>query len=189
MAVYKRKYPSGKTTWGYIFDAPASTKTNRRQIKASPFASKKDAQDAEAKRRMEAQHEYEASLRDAVAPLPTTLRGLIEDFCKEHADKNLAPKTVERYREAVAYIDPDLLSMPVIEITPLHLTVNGTVWARRVAVIAKSKMHGRCPAKRFANTAGVVSSAFGRAIRWVSRRSIRSPIVTFPLHAARKALH
>ena len=35
--------------------------------------------------------------------------------------ENLAPKTVERYREHAAYLSPELLAKPLTEITPLHL--------------------------------------------------------------------
>jgi integrase len=166
MAVYRRKYPSGKTTWSFIFDAPGSTKANRRQIKASPFATKKEAQDAEAKRRIEAQLDYEAELRGAVAPVPTTLRGLIEDFCKEHGDKNLAAKTVERYRDAAAYIDTGLLSMPITEITPLHLTREWNRLRENGGHHRKTKASRPLSGKTVRNIAGVVSSAFGRGIRW-----------------------
>jgi len=165
MAVSKRKYPSGKTTWSYIFDAPGSTKANRRQIKASPFASKKEAQAAEAKRRIEVQQDHEASLRGAIAPLPTTLRGLIEDFCKEHGEKNLAAKTVERYRETVGYINADLLSMPMGEITPLHFTREWNRLREKGGHHRKTKAARPLSGKTVRDIAGVVSSAFSRAIR------------------------
>jgi Arm DNA-binding domain len=51
MAVYKRKWKSAhgvQTNWYYVFDAPGSTRDNRRQILKSGYASKKEAQDAEA---------------------------------------------------------------------------------------------------------------------------------------------
>lgn len=166
MAVYKRKYPSGKITWGYIFDAPGSTKANRRQIKESPFGTKKEAQDAEAKRRIEAQEEYEATLRGALAPPPATLRSLIEEFCNEHGDKNLAPKTVERYRQTVTYIDADLLSMRITEITPLHLTREWNRLREKGGHHRKTKNARPLSGKTVRNIAGVVSSAYSRAIRW-----------------------
>jgi hypothetical protein len=53
MPVDKRTYASGKTVWYYVFDAPGSTRQQRRQVKASGFATKKEALDAEATRRVE----------------------------------------------------------------------------------------------------------------------------------------
>ena len=48
MPVHKRKYISGKTVWFYQFDVPGSTRTTRRLVKGSGFATKGDAIDAEA---------------------------------------------------------------------------------------------------------------------------------------------
>ena len=53
--------------------------------------------------------------------MPTTLAMLLAEFMKQHAEENLAPKTVERYHEMAAYLSPELLAMNMTEITPLHL--------------------------------------------------------------------
>jgi len=60
-----------------------------------------------------------AGVRAAVLKM---LAMLMQEFICEHAEKKLAPKTVERYREQVLYLDPALLSMPLAEIGPLHLS-------------------------------------------------------------------
>ena len=46
---------------------------------------------------------------------------LLEEFFRQHVDETLAPKTIERYHEQAAYLDPELLAMPIEEINPLHL--------------------------------------------------------------------
>jgi integrase len=91
---------------------------------------------------------------------------LLDEFLRQHAGEKLAPKTVERYREQAAYISLELLTKPLTEITPLHLTRE---WAR----LLKSGGHTRrtksprpLSAKTVRNIAGVVSSAFSRAIKW-----------------------
>lgn len=117
MSVKKRTYRSGKTVWYYIFDAPGSTRQSRRQVKASGFSTKKEAQDAEAARRVEVQKQAELPAESPV-PLPTTLGALLQEFFALHADKKLAPKTSERYREQAAYLSRDLCAMPLQEITP-----------------------------------------------------------------------
>ena len=184
MAVHKREYSSGKTTWSYVFDAPGSTKENRRQIKASNFSTKKQAADAEAKRRIQAQADYEAGLLAAAAPVPTTLRGLLEEFCKEHGDKNLAAKTVERYRDTIDYISADLLSMPIKEITPLHMTREWNRLREQGGHHRKTKAARPISGKTVRNIAGVVSSAFSRAIRWGLATS--NPVTHSDLPAARR---
>ena len=167
MAVKKRSYRSGKAVWYYVFDAPGSTRTSRRQITESGFATKREAEEAEAQRRIAEQEKSEAVKAGSVdAPLPKTLAMLLRDFLAEHAEKKLAAKTVERYREQTAYLSSELLSMPIREITALHL---GREWNRlleRGGHHRRTKVPRPLSAKTVRNIAGVVSSAFARAIRW-----------------------
>ena len=46
-------------------------------------------------------------------------QSLLEEFFVQHVDETLAPKTVERYHEQAAYLDPGLLAMALADITPL----------------------------------------------------------------------
>lgn len=167
MAVYKRKYRLGKTVWCFVIDAPGSTRDNRRQIKESGFPTKAAAERAEAERRITEQQKYElekAGLTDV--PLPTTLADLLRDFFAEHAEKKLAKKTIERYREQAAYLDSDLLAMSVSEIKPLHLAKE---WNRLLESGGRFRTSGAprpLAPKTVRNVAGVVSSAFARAIKW-----------------------
>ena len=168
MSVKKRTYNSGKTVWYFIIDAPGSTRANRRQIKESGFATKNEARNAEAGRRVEEQKKYELTQARSVvdAPLPKTLGALLKEFFQEHAEKKLAPKTVERYREQAGYLAQELLEMPLEGITALHL---GREWNRLLESGGhhrKTKAARSLSAKTVRNIAGVVSSAFARAIRW-----------------------
>jgi integrase len=167
MAVYKRKYKNGKTVWCFVFDAPDSTPEDRRQVKESGFRTKGEAEQAQAERRTTEQKKFElakAGLPDV--PLPKTLRELLNDFFAEHAERKLARKTVERYREQTSYLHPDLLAMRLPDITPLHLSKEWTRLLESGGHFRSSKEPRPLSAKTVRNTAGVVSSAFGRAIRW-----------------------
>src|SRR2546429_471332 len=119
MPVKKRQNPSGKVVWSYRFDAPGTTRENRREIRESGFSTKQEATDAEAARRIEEQKRYEMEKAGVgvAAAVPTSLGTLLQEFIAQHAQEKLAPKTVERYRESVGYIDPALLAMPIAEIT------------------------------------------------------------------------
>jgi integrase len=167
MAVFKRKYHHGKSSWCFVIDLPGSNRSNRRQIKQSGFATKAAAEKAEAERRIleQQRHELEkAGLPDV--PLPKTLGELFKDFFAEHAERKLAGKTVERYREQLAYIHADLLAMPLPEIKPLHLDKE---WNRLLEAGGRYRKTGKprpLAAKTVRNIAGVVSSAFARAIKW-----------------------
>lgn len=167
MAVYRRKYRNGKAAWCFVIDAPGSTRESRRQIKESGFPTKAAAEHAEAERRLTEHQKYElekAGLPDV--PLPKTFADLLRDFFAEHAEKKLAKKTIERYREQAAYLHSDLLAMPVSDIKPLHLAKE---WNRLLESGGRFRTSGlprALAAKTVRNVAGVVSSAFARAIKW-----------------------
>jgi integrase len=168
MPAYKYKNRSGAVRWGYMFSLPGSSRSDRRRISKSGFATKREADDAEALRRTEELQKLElekAGSGVAAAP-PRTLAMLLLEFFAQHVEDNLAPKTAERYREQAAYINPGLLAMLLADITPLHLNRE---WKR---LLASGGHHRRTKAPRplskktVRNIAGVLSSAFSRAIRW-----------------------
>ena len=167
MAVYKRRYDSGTVLWWFKFQPPGAARGTL-PIRQFGFKSKQAAIDAEAKRRTEEQQKYElakAGSGVAAAP-PKTLSTLLEEFLRQHAEERLAPKTVERYKEQASYLSPELLAMPIVEVTPLHLNRE---WARLQKCgghTRKTKTPRPLSAKSVRHIAGVVSSAFGRAIKW-----------------------
>jgi hypothetical protein len=72
MPVFKRKYKSGSVVWSYVFSGPGATRDDQRQITESGFGSKKDAQDAEAARRVEEQKKFELAKAGAVIAASTS---------------------------------------------------------------------------------------------------------------------
>jgi integrase len=138
-------------------------------IREHGFATKKEAEDAEAKRRAEELQKYDlakAGAAGVAAKLPTTLSMLLQEFFRQHADEKLAPKTIERYHEMVACLAPELLAMPLGEITPLHLNRAWTRLLKSGGHHRRTKVARPLSTKTVRNIAGVVSSAFGRAVRW-----------------------
>jgi integrase len=169
MPVFKRKYQSGKSVWRYIFSAPGSTRQDRRLVEAVGFANKQDAIDAEAKRRTEELQKFDlakAGAGSVAAALPTTLKMLFQEFFRQHAEEKLAPKTIERYRELAAYLAPDLLAMPLGEITALHLSREWNRLLKTGGHHRKTKEARPLSSKTVRHVAGLVSSAFARAQRW-----------------------
>jgi integrase len=167
MPVFKRKYRSGKFTWWFSFDAPDSGREGRHRVTESGFSTKAAALAAEAERRVDEQKRYELSkIVPVEVPLPKTLRQLLDEFFSEHAERKLAPKTIERYREQATYLHPDLLKMALPDITPLHLSREWTRLLETGGHSRRTKEPRPLSAKSVRNIAGVVSSAFGRAIRW-----------------------
>jgi integrase len=169
MPVFKRKYESGKTVWRYLFSGPGATREDRRLVAEVGFASKQDAIDAEAKRRIEERQKFElakAGAGSVAAALPTTLGMLFREFFLQHAEEKLAPKTIERYRELAAYLAQELLAMPLSEITPLHLSREWTRLLKTGGHHRKTKQARALSSKTVRHIAGLVSSAFARAERW-----------------------
>ena len=76
MSVHKRKYGSGKTVWFFQFALPGATRQQRNRIIETGFATKKEAQDAETKRRIDEQQKRELAKAgvSVAAALPKTLR-------------------------------------------------------------------------------------------------------------------
>src|ERR1017187_3557366 len=153
MPVYKRKYRSGRVVWYYQFAPSGSTRQNQNLVTESGFATKQEATDAEAVRRAE-ELVRQAATGGVAAPMPTTLAMLLAEFMKQHAQENLAPKTVERYREMAAYI------------APVHLSREWTRLLKCGGHTRKSKTPRAMKPKTVRNIAGLVSSAYLRAIKW-----------------------
>ena len=167
MPVHKRKRKA-KVDWYYKFDLPGRTRESRRIIRAFGFATKQAAVDAEATRRIDEQKKLELANAGAAkdVEVPKTLATLLDEFFRQHAVENLAPKTVERYGEQAAYLSPELLATPLAEITPLMLNREWTRLLKTGGHTRRTKSPRPLSAKTVRNIAGVVSSAFARAIKW-----------------------
>ena len=165
--VYKRKYASGTALWYFKFQPPDAARGSL-PISQFGFATKREAEDAEANRRTEEQKKYElakAGSGVAAAP-PKTLSMLLEEFFTQHVDKKLAPKTIERYHEQAKCLNPELLAMPLADITPLHLNREWNRLLQSGGRTRRDKTPRPLSAKTVRNIAGVVSSAFLRAVKW-----------------------
>ena len=168
MPAHKRKYISGKTAWFFKFQPPGATRLGS-VIREHGFATKQAAVDAETVRRGDELKKYElakAGAAGVAAALPKTLAMLLEEFFRQHAEEKLAPKTVERYHELAACLAPELLAMPLGEVTPLHLSREWTRLLQSGGHHRKTKAPRPLSAKTVRNIAGVISSAFARAERW-----------------------
>jgi len=168
MPVHKRTYQSRKTVWFYEFNLPGATRQDRLRVSGSGFTTKKEAEEAEVARRIEEQQKRDLAKAGAsvVATPPKTLAMLLTEFISQHAEEKLAPKTIERYREQVTYLHPELVLMPLAEITPLHLSREWNRMLKSGGHTRRDKTPRPMSAKTVRNIAGVVSSAFGRAIKW-----------------------
>src|SRR5713226_1994389 len=100
MPVHKRKYHSGTTVWFFKFQPMGATRGTS-TIRGFGFATKREAEDGERKRRTEEEQKYSWRrwLPSVAGPLPQTLAMLLEEFFHQHVRQKLAPKTVEWYHE------------------------------------------------------------------------------------------
>lgn len=167
MPVHKRKYESGRTSWCFKFQ-PAGATRGTSAIREFGFETKREAEEAERKRRAEEEQKRALAAAGAAisGPIPQTLRMVLVEFFVQHVDKKLAPKTIERYHEQAACLSADLLDMPIAGITPLHLSREWTRLLESGGHHRKTRKPRPLSAKTVRNIAGVVSSAFARAIKW-----------------------
>ena len=168
MPVHKYKNRTRKTLWRYQFSLPGSTRKDRKRVFGSGFTTRGEATDAEAKRRIEEYQKRELAKAGSsvTAAVPKTLSALLNEFFQRHVDGKLAPKTVERYHEQTSYLDPELLAMPFADVTPLHLNREWDRLLKCGGHTRRTKTPRPLSAKTVRNIAGVVSSAFARAIKW-----------------------
>lgn len=167
MSTFKRKNRAGKLIWGYNFDLPGSTRDERRRVSKFGFATRTAAVEAEVLRQIEEKTKREMAERGAQATrVPTTLASLFDEFFAQHADGKLAPKTAERYHEQAKYLDPTLLAMDLDAITPLILSREWKRLQERGGHHRRTKEQRPLSNKTVQNIAGIVSSAFKRAIKW-----------------------
>jgi integrase len=153
--VYKRNYKSGGVAWGYQLDAGLDENGKRIRISRGGFRRQADAG------RELARLIQEKSDGLLVRPDPRTFGDFLEEWFREHAEPNCAPKTVERYRELAAYVLPRLGRLQLRDISPLvldrlynQLHASG---GRRAAPLS---------AKTVRNIGGLVHVALNTAIRW-----------------------
>lgn len=167
MPTFKRKTRSGKMSWSFMFSLSGSTREDRRRISESGFATKSEALAAEARRRVAEQQKKEfAMCGKDVTQIPTTLAMLLDEFFIQHVVGKLAPKTDERYHQQAAYLHVDLLQMQLTEITPLHLSREWKRLLERGGHHRRTREPRPLSDKTVQNVAGVLSSAFKRAIKW-----------------------
>jgi integrase len=164
----RKQVRNGKTYWGYEFDLPGSTREHRQRATAWGFETKKQAGEAEVDRRKQEQDNREAQARGVTMELPRTLKQLLAEFLTLYADKELGPKTAERYREMSRMLSPELCAMPISELSALHLTRE---WARLRESGGRhryTKQARSLAPKSVAGIRGVVSSAF----RWAGGQGL-----------------
>lgn len=143
---YKRTLKGSGVSWCFKFDAPGSTKQKRIRIQEYGYATKKEATDAEAARRI-----LEAEKAKAPKLAQITLRQLLTD-CQ--ADRNLEATTVETYKQMAGYLSDEVLEMEAKDVTAWHLHRE---WERLSERLAPNTIRV---------TRSVVSAAFGRGLRW-----------------------
>src|SRR5947209_17472246 len=113
--IFKRKLSSGKIAWGYSLDHGKGADGKRRQEFRSGFERKSQAEDI-LRRRLN-----QKDVGEVVQPDPTAFTAFLDDWFRDHADRQCAPKTVERYRELAGYLMPRLGLLKLQDITALKL--------------------------------------------------------------------
>jgi len=113
--VFKRKLASGRVDWVVQIDLGRDASGKRIREFKSGYERKGDAEDALRKR---------LNAKDAgeiVKPDPTSFTGFMKEWLREYAERQCQPKTVERYREMIAYVDPHIGTAKIQDLSALTL--------------------------------------------------------------------
>jgi integrase len=158
--VFKRQLPSGSVTWGYSIDAGKDESGRRKQIFKSGFTRKGEAADALR------QKLNEKDVGELVKPDPTTFAAFLQEWFKEHADRNCTLKTIERYRELAAYVLPHIGATKLQDISALALERVFNRLKDAGGRNRKTKKARPLSAKTVRHISGLVHVALDTAIRW-----------------------
>jgi integrase len=112
---YKRKLPSGRTTWCLGIDLGKDKNGKRQRVFKSGFKRECDAQD-ELTRLMAEMNEVTFTKPD-----PRTLAEFLDQWMAEYAARKVAPKTLERYQDLVRHVTKAIGSTLLTKVTTLQL--------------------------------------------------------------------
>jgi integrase len=157
---YKRILPSGKITWAYQVDAGRDEDGKRIRIAKTGF---RREQDAERELRQLLQERDAGQL---VKPDPRTFRAFMDEWFREHAEQKCGEKTVERYKELVAYTYPHIGQARLQDVTVLMLQ---KVFNKIKESGGKNRKTGKArplASKTVRHVGGVLHTAFQTAIEW-----------------------
>jgi integrase len=152
---YKRKLPSGKTTWCLGIDVGKGEDGKRKRIFKSGFRLEGDAE-KELTRLMQEMNEGTLTKPD-----PRTLAEFLDQWLAEYATRKVAPKTLERYQDLARHVTRAIGSTLLTKVTTLQLqrVYNGLLDSGR-------KDGTGLAVKTVRHVHGMVHVAFETALKW-----------------------
>jgi integrase len=163
--VEKRTYRSGVVSWYYQIDLGKDSSGKRLRHTESGFATKAEAVAA---RDVFISDKHRNKF---VVPSRQTVREYLAEWLTEHADRNLAPKTADRYHELLEkYVMPRIGDILLRDLDPgrleklyNELRVNGSI----------RKEGGSLSPKTVRHIHGAIHAALAKAVRW--KRIVTNP--------------
>jgi integrase len=114
-STYKRRLPSGGTTWCLGIDVGKDANGKRKRVFKSGYRRQADA-DAELTRLLQ-----EFNQGGLVKPDPRTVAEFMDQWIAEYATRKVTPKTLERYRELASHVTRAIGTAQLTKITTLQL--------------------------------------------------------------------
>jgi integrase len=156
--VSKRTYPSGEEVWYYQIDLPRKPGEKRQRITESGFKTKRAADEALEKFLGEKQQNR------FVAPGRQTVAEYLAEWLTEHADRNLSPKTADRYRELLEkYVMPRIGPVLLKDLDPGQLE---KLYANLRDNGSLREGGGQLSPKTVRHIHGTLHAALSKAVRW-----------------------
>jgi hypothetical protein len=157
--IYKYTTDSGATRWRVQVDLPA-TDGIRKRVSKGGFKLRRDAE-AELERLLREAEEARRNPRD-----PRTLTQFLEEWFRQHAERNCAPKTVERYRELAQYLLPHLGAVRLADLTPLMIERTLNLLKDRGGRHRRTGEPRPLSSRTVRHIAGLLSVSLNTALRW-----------------------
>lgn len=174
-SVTRRKLKSGRAVWRVQLDAGRDENGKRVRI-SRDFPLKREAEDALEQMLQERNDDR------LLKPSPRTFGSFLDEWFREHAERNCSPKTTERYRQLANYVLPQVGSVPLKELSPLvlerlygYLRDQGGKGGRALSV------------RTVRHIAGLVHVALQTAVRWKLLRFNPADAVVLPKAEHREA--
>ncbi|MBS1830569.1 MAG: tyrosine-type recombinase/integrase [Acidobacteria bacterium] len=154
--VYKRE----NGAWAYSIYAGRNEQGKQKRIFKSGFKTKRAADDA----KNEKLREMKAPATPA--PSPRTFDDFMSEWFEQHATRNCAPKTLERYRQLWEYVKPTVKAMRLSDLTALHLEREYNRLKDSGGRHRTTKASRPLSVRTVRHIAGLVKTALNTAVRW-----------------------
>jgi integrase len=158
-SIFRYTTDRGATRWRVQVDLPA-TDGSRKRVSKGGFKLRRDAE-AELERMLREAEEARRNPRD-----PRTLAQFLDEWFRQHAERNCAFKTTEQYKELAQYLLPHLGEVSLADLTPLAIERTLNALKDRGGRHRRTGEPRPLSGRTVRHIAALLSVALNAAVRW-----------------------